>query len=76
MVTQVFYSRNDLATYFGCSRDTILRYEREMRKLIPSGTYSEKDFSGTHIRRDAMHHYINRRTLIKNGAKVQPFMGR
>ena len=35
MVTQVFYSRNDLATYFGCSRDTILRYEREMRKLIP-----------------------------------------
>lgn len=76
-IQQQFFSRNELATYFGVDYTTIYRAEKKMRGLIGT-VYSKNDFI-THpprIRLDAMQSYFNDRKLIESGAKIKPLRAR
>lgn len=71
---QEFYSKPDLAEYFGLSPKTVSRIEKEMRKQIGK-IYSANDFTNhpIRIRLSAFQSHLNRRTAIASGAKVEPF---
>lgn len=79
MVTKQFYSRKELDIYFGLGRNTIIRREEEMKKLIPKIYPPEAfilDSATPRIHKGAFQHFLNNRTAINNGQKVKPYVVR